>query len=116
MGARDEKDLSPEAGDLRRSAVTRRTFLRGTTLTAAAVGVTGGMPGLSGLLAAGSPAAPVLEEGTIETEGDVGELSTPLIAHIKDLSTGEISVFQGEREVVIHDSTLARRLVSSARP
>ena len=40
----------------------------------------------------------------------------PLLAHVKDLSTGEISLFQGEREVVIRDPALARRLFSAARP
>jgi hypothetical protein len=47
---------------------------------------------------------------------DSGLLSEPLVAHVKDLSTGEISLFQGEREVLVRSPALARGLMSAARP
>jgi TAT (twin-arginine translocation) pathway signal sequence len=96
--------------------LSRRTFLRGTTLTAAAVGVAGSVPGLSGLLAGAPSAAPEVEQSVIGAESDAAGLSDPLVAHVKDLATGEISLFQGEREIVIRDPGLALRLASSAHP
>ena len=114
MDALEQDDQIPELDGPSRPGVTRRAFLRGTTLTAAAVGVAGSVPGLSGLLAAGSADEPAVEEGAAGAEADVAGIGSPVIAHVRDLSTGEISVFQGEREVIIRDSGLARRLVSAA--
>jgi hypothetical protein len=64
--------------------------------------------------------------GVVETQGpaDVGAadaaivdtgasstgLSAPLVAHIRDLATGEIGLFSGTREVILHDPQLAARL------
>ncbi len=98
------------------AGVSRRTFLRGTTLTAAAVGVAASVPGLSGLLAGAPSTAPEVEHSLTGAESDADGLSEPLVAHVKDLATGEMSLYQGEREVVIRDVGLARRLASSARP
>jgi hypothetical protein len=99
-----------------RAGVSRRTFLRGTTLTAAAVGIAASVPNLSGLLASGSAATPAIDESLVEADGEAAGLSEPLVAHIKDVATGEISLFHGEQEVVVHDPALARRLATSARP
>jgi hypothetical protein len=38
-----------------------------------------------------------------------------LVAHIKNTKTGEISLFVGQREVTIHDRTIAARLVRATR-
>jgi hypothetical protein len=50
-----------------------------------------------------------------DVEDDAGGLSEPLIAQVKDVTTGEMSLFQGEREVVVHIPDLARSLMSAAR-
>jgi len=100
----------------RLSGLSRRAFLAKGSLTAAAVGVAGSLPGLGGLLAGGAAEAPAAETGAAELEGDAAALEQPLLAHVRDLSTGEISLFQGEREVVVRDPALARRLVSAVRP
>jgi hypothetical protein len=96
--------------------ISRRTFIHRGTLTAAAVGVVTSVPGWSGLLTGGMAAAPAAENDAGEVDGEAGAVAQPVFAHIKDLSTGEISVFQGEREVVIRDTTVANRLFSAARP
>lgn len=96
--------------------VSRRAFLRATTLGAAAVGAAGSIPGLSGMLAGGTSDAPQVEQDLAGAEGDAASISGPIVAQVKDPSTGEISLFHGEREVVIHDVGLARRLATSARP
>jgi hypothetical protein len=85
-------------------------------LTAAAVGVAGSVPGLSSLLVSGSSEAPAVAPGASEVESDAGALTQPLVAQVKDLGTGEISLFQGEQEVVVRDPALARRLFAAARP
>jgi hypothetical protein len=114
-------DPEPAEGDSRPEGVgtggiSRRTFIHRGTLTAAAVGVVTSVPGWSGLLTSGVAAAPAAEDDAAEVDGEAGAVAPPLFAHIKDLSTGEISVFQGEREVVIRDAAVANRLFSAARP
>jgi hypothetical protein len=42
-------------------------------------------------------------------------MTEPLIAHVKDLQTGEISLYMGEREFTYLDPTLAARLVRAAK-
>ena len=96
--------------------LSRRRFLRNGSFTAATVAAVGTVPGLSGLLAGSAPDAPAVDEGISDVEADAGGLSEPLIAHVKDLQTGEISLFQGEREITVRSPTLARSLMSAARP
>jgi hypothetical protein len=42
-------------------------------------------------------------------------MTEPLVAHVSDLATGEISVFSGTQEVVFHDQNLAHRLFNASR-
>jgi hypothetical protein len=93
---------------------SRRTFLRRGTVTAAAVGVVTTVPGLSGLLLGAGSDAPAVDAGAGEAEADAGELSQPLLAQIRDLRTGEISLLQGEREIVIRNPGVARTLFAAA--
>jgi hypothetical protein len=108
---REQQPASTWLGD-----VSRRAFIGRGTLTAAAIGAVGTIPGLSGLLASGASAVPETEEGFADADGEAGALAQPLVAHVKDINTGEISLFQGEREIPIRDPALARRLLASARP
>jgi hypothetical protein len=111
---RDEK-AATQPGSWR-EGLSRRTFLRRGTLTAAAVAVAGSVPGVSTLLATTTADAPAIDTGLSETADDSGALTEPLVAQVKDLSTGQISLFQGEREVVVHSPALARSLMSALRP
>jgi hypothetical protein len=43
------------------------------------------------------------------------ELTEPLIAHVRDLSTGEITVYMGENEYTYRDQQLASRLFRATR-
>jgi hypothetical protein len=40
--------------------------------------------------------------------------SEPVMAYVKDPSSGEISVMSGEREVTVHDQKLAARIARAA--
>jgi hypothetical protein len=96
--------------------MSRRAFLVRGTVTAATVGAVASVPGLSGLLTVGETEAPAVESETTATaaaEADVGSLAQPLVAHVKDLQTGEISLFQGQQEVVVRNPALARQLFSA---
>jgi hypothetical protein len=110
----DPRDEGTVHADGWRGSLSRRNFLRRGTFTAAAVAVAGSVPGLSGLIAGTAAEAPAVETGVANVEGEAGILSEPLVAQVKDLSTGEISLFQGEREVVVRSPALARSLMSAA--
>ena len=116
--------MSPEPGDenargdlaVGEAGLSRRNFLRRGTFTAAAVAVASSVPGISTLVATTAADAPAVDTGVSDAADDGGALTEPLIAQVKDPSTGEISLFQGEREVVVHSPALARSLMSAARP
>ena len=89
--------------------VSRRTFLRQASM-GAAVGVATTVPsflrrsdkGKASSEIAAAPAGHVTQEG-------------PLVAHIDDVNTGEISVMVGTRQVTYRNHEIARRLLSSAQ-
>ncbi len=85
---------------------TRRSFL-----VHASIGVAGGalVGGLAAVPArAGTPAAPAAGRGADAVPVD------GLIAHVRDVAAGEISVMVGTREVVHRDPGLVRQLLAIA--
>jgi hypothetical protein len=97
--------------------INRRTFLiRGSGVLAAA-GVATAIPTLLPALAGVDAAAP--RTGSTPSMAAAGLLSgpttEPLVAHIRDLSTGEISLLSGEKEFVIHDRQLAQSLFKATQ-
>ncbi len=115
--------MSPEPGDENawqsggwRGGLSRRNFLRRGTFTAAAVAVASSVPGISTLITTTSADSPAVDTGVSDAADDGGALTEPLVAQVKDPTTGEISLFQGEREVVVHSPALARSLIAAARP
>jgi hypothetical protein len=93
--------------------MSRRAFLTRSTMATAAVGVAASVPGLGGLLTAGASDVPAVEPEVNEVSEDAGALTGPLLAHVTDLSTGKITLFQGEQEFVVRDPALARQLFSA---
>jgi hypothetical protein len=77
------------------------------------MGVAGGV--LAGALAA---EVPHLASGPEQTAGKSlpsGAAATePLIAHVRNVSRGEIALMVGTREVIYHDRELAARLMVAA--
>lgn len=91
------------------SPVSRRTFLRQASMGAAAVGVAAAVPGFLrhgskkvSQSAAAVPAGRMVQEG-------------PLVAHIDDVNSGEITVMVGTRQVSYQNHELARRLLSATQ-
>jgi hypothetical protein len=107
---RDEPEVQSES-----SGWSRRTFLRRGTITAAAVGIVGSVPGLPGLLLGASSEAPAVDTGASEAESAAAGAGEPIVAHLSDLQSGQVSVFQGEREFVVQSPALARQLYLATR-
>ena len=97
------------------AGVSRRTFLGRGSLAVAAAGVLSSVPGLSGLIGAAETEAPTADATVAGTDGAAASLTDPLVAHVRDISTGEISLFNGTREVIVRDPQLANRLLRAAR-
>jgi hypothetical protein len=83
--------------------LSRRGFL--SSSVAAAVGAAG--LGLS----TGVPVTALAEDVAGEGQAAAGEV----IVHVRDSSTGEMAVFNGEQETVVRDRALANRLLRAAR-
>ena len=81
--------------------VSRRIFLARTGVAAGAIGA-------SGLLAGAVAADPLDDTDDVITD-------QPVIARVRNVSTGEISLYVGEEEISIVDRALARRLARVAR-
>ena len=95
------------------ASVSRRAFL-----TKASVGVAGGLA--AGVAAtSGLSLASVLAAAPASSEKAAGPDLTPLgrdvVAHLRDASSGEISLLVGKREIVYHDPELAGRILSGVR-
>ena len=80
------------------------------------------------MAAAAAGAATVIPLGPLftETEGPAAESAAaggeaaatttePLVAHVRDLQSGEIGLYSGDREIILHDTGLANRLFNAAR-
>jgi hypothetical protein len=95
------------------NAFTRRVFLTRSSMAVAAAGAVSAIPGLSSVLTAAESDAPASE--ALLTDEAAASMTEPLVAHVRDLSSGEIGLFSGEREVVFHDPGLAHRLFNATR-
>jgi hypothetical protein len=94
------------------SGLSRRLFLTKSSLTVVAAGVVSAMPVLPSVVSAAETEAPAAEE---EAVGEGESLASPLIAHVKNLQTGEVSLYSGEREINILDRGLAARLFNATK-
>jgi hypothetical protein len=87
--------------------LTRRNFLARSSMVGVAMAAgLAAVPGASALLKLPRQSVPW---------NPAAALNGPLIAHIRDLNSGEISLMVGTREVVNKDIELARRLYAAAQ-
>ncbi len=91
------------------SEVTRRTFLARASIAAA--GVTGGAAVINSVVASAIPAAAAIPA----VRGVAPVLGEPLVAHVRNIATGEVAVLMGTREVVYRDRALVARLLGVVR-
>jgi hypothetical protein len=83
-----------------------------SSVAVASLGAAAALPGWVPALSAVESEAPAADSAVA---GESGVMTEPLVAHIRDLSTGEIGLFSGEQEIVVHDPALANRLFNSFR-
>ncbi len=88
--------------------VTRRTFLKRAGVGAAAVGVAATVPSFLRNGAKPSKVTPAVPMGRVSQEG-------PVVAHISDANTGDITLMSGTKEVTYHNPALARELLRASR-
>jgi hypothetical protein len=81
--------------------LSRRTFIGGAAAGVAAATVAA-VPGL---------ASPVPQP---HDDGDAPDLGGPVIARIRDVRTGELTLYVGTDEISYTDRSLARRLARAA--
>jgi hypothetical protein len=94
------------------AGIDRRNFLTRGSMVVAAAGVATAVPGLANDLVAAEVDAPAVES---TVAGETGALTEPLVAHVRDLASGEIGLFSGTREIVVQDPGLASRLFHATR-
>ena len=89
---------------------TRRIFLAGSGVGAAAVGLAALTPALTGSATTGAPTA---ASGALLASAETGasKLTGSLVAVVRDVSATEVSLMVGEEEIVVHDEELVARLV-----
>ena len=112
--ASDRPQTSPLGGVGR---MTRRAVLRAGTIGAAAVGAASAFPSLLGELSAAGPevSGGASEATAVASETEAAAaLDGPIVAHIKDAATGEMSLYVGEREVAYRDPALVHRLIRAS--
>jgi hypothetical protein len=100
--------------------MTRRGFLTKASVAAAGgvaatMAAASGIAAVEGLLASAPAVAPAVAPVLPANDDDVTPLGTDVVAHVRNASTGEVSVMAGEREVVIHDRALVAKLLKGAR-
>jgi len=90
--------------------LSRRGLLRNGSLAVVGVGLVGAVP--AGLAAKASDASAVDHSPASESPAlpTGASLDGPLVAHVKDLSSGEIGVYMGTSEVTFRDPHLAAKL------
>jgi hypothetical protein len=91
---------------------SRRSFLKTGSAAVVAVGAISSLPALPALVGGAETQGPA-DVGTAEVAASDAEsavLSEPLVAHVRDLATGEIGLFSGTREITLLDPQLAARL------
>ena len=85
--------------------LTRRKFLKQGSLAMAVAGALALVPGMAAMRRLSKPQLTGLPSGN----------SGPLVAHVRDLASGEIALMVGIDQVVVHDRDLATRLYAAAR-
>jgi len=85
--------------------VSRRAFLSRASLGVVIAGAAAAVPGLGAVVRL--PAAPT-------TTRDLPLVAEPLVAHVRDLASGEVSLMVGTDHVVLRDANLAARLYGAA--
>ena len=100
------------------SEFSRRIFLKRGTAAVALAGAASAIPGLPALVGIADTQAPAdvgTAESAAEDTGPLASVDGPIIAHIRDLASGEIGLFTGTDEITVHDPQLAASILRALR-
>jgi hypothetical protein len=98
-------------------AFSRRFFIKSGSAAVIAAGAISSIPGLPaavGVLDTQGPGDADAAEGAV-AGSESAVMSEPLVAHVRDLATGEIGLFSGTREITVLDPQLAARLIRASQ-
>jgi|GEM_PF-726515 len=105
-----------EAAPLGRAMLDRRSFLVRSGVTAAVLGVAASVPGGSAIVGGLEADGPAFDTGAASASDlAVPTMTDPVVAHVTDVASGEISIYSGSQEVVLHNPGLAAQLVRATR-
>lgn len=91
--------------------LTRRGFFKQTSIGVATVGMLAGVPQMTAFAATSNVPAAVLPAPSVPAVVlPTPTLSEPVMAYVRNLTTGEIGLLIGSREIVYHDPELVMRL------
>lgn len=93
---------------------TRRGFIKQTSVSMATIGVLASIPGLNAIPALATAADSVAPDVSA-TELSATTLAGPLVAHISDFASGEISLLVGTQEIIYRDPELVMRLLNAIK-
>lgn len=95
------------------NGLSRRMFLKRGSMAVAMVGVASSMPLLSEV--ASSPAADSEASTTASEAPEGAQMTESVVAHVRDLGTGEINLYVGQRQIVLNDPGLAKAIFQATR-
>lgn len=93
---------------------TRRGFIKQTSTSVATIGVLASIPGLNAIPALSAAAEPVATDASAAGLS-AATIAGPLVAHISDFASGEISLLVGTQEIVYRDPELVMRLLNAVK-
>jgi hypothetical protein len=70
---------------------------------------------MSGFLSDVEGEAPAADDAATTAVSQAPTMTQPLIAHITDLQSGQMSLYMGEQEFTVNDPGLASRLFGAAK-
>ena len=85
-------------------SIGRRAFMKAAAVAAAAAGTAIAVPG----------AASAAARHRAVRGARAGGAQGPVVAHVRNASSGEIALFVGTRQVTVRDRELAARLIEAA--
>jgi hypothetical protein len=107
---RAQRPIDSSEETLRMEPINRRRFLVQGGAVVAAAGVASAVP---------FSAADALTKGRNKTHNAVvpadAKLDEPVVAHLRDLHTGEVALYKGHTEVTVKDKHLAAILFNASR-
>jgi hypothetical protein len=100
------------------SEFSRRMFLKGGTAAVVAAGAVSALPSFPALVGVADTQGPAdvgAVEAAAEDAGPIDSTGGPIVAHIRDLASGEIGLFRGTDEITVHDPQLAASILRAMR-